>query len=328
MQSRRPRLPSGIRRRLCAAVALAAILVSCSARLDSSGTTEPRTPLEAAIGATVDPAERAVSIRDEMARRADAVAHCMREQGFEYVAWVPSEISIIDTESALPTQEYVARYGYGISTRPDLYRQKLDQPEDPNAAIQASLSPDEAAAYQLALTGIDPTNLGESPMVVEAAGCIAEADRAVTPNDAASPEDLDTYYTLKNQMEERIAADPQVLSAIDAWRSCMAADGYTFTEPSDAQDAVYAEWKRLVPDPAPEIATPQDASILTKAQFAEYTDASLFDQLVAFELRLAGLDYQCQAQYRSTVGDVRERVEKEFVAANADLISRISASMR
>lgn len=308
-------------------VGLASACSSSSDTLPPETSLEGRTPLQAQLGLITDPLEYAVSVRDELTTRADLVAECMREQGFEYVAWVAPDFAIVDTEAALAADEYVHTYGYGISTRPELYSQILDYPVDPNIEIQQRLTPEESAAYQRALDG-SVASESNAYELFEPGGCMKEAEDAVTPADAAPNEALDQYFTAKSALEDRIAADQRVLSAIAEWQTCMSGRGYSFADPPAAVNSVYQRWAELITDPAPEIATPQMASVLSRGELSAFADPALFDQLVAYEIRVASDDFECQADYREVESEVRNALETEFVKNNRELLETVKPSLR
>lgn len=308
-------------------------IVFASACSSPSGASSPdtslegRSPLQAQLGLITDPVEYAVSVRDELTARADLVAECMRSQGFEYVAWVAPDFAIVDTEATLPAEDYVHKYGYGISTRPDLYSQVLDYPADPNIEIQQHLTSEESAAYMRALDG-SVASEDNAFEVLEPGGCMKEAEDAVTPANAAPPEALDRYFTAKSALEDRIAADQRVVNAVEGWQTCMSGRGYSFTDPPDAINSVYERWAELVPNPDPAIATPQMASVLSRSELSAYVDPSFFDQLVAYEMRVAGDDFACQADYREVESEVRNELETEFVKNNRELLETVKPSLR
>ncbi len=242
--------------------------------------------------------------------------------------WVPPDAGASDAGGGLPTGEYIDLYGYGISTDPDTYRQTILAQQDPNMVIAQALSHEALAEYERALTGIDPAAIGDEPTVIEDGGCMKEASDALIPNDAIPTELIDEYYTLKNQLETQIVEDPRMRQALANWRECMADHNYSFQDPGETRDSVYAKWAELVPDPAPEIATPQDASNLERTELAKFVDPDLLDQLIAYELDLARIDYECQTEYRQVETDVRLELETRFIENNADLIQRISHAIR
>ncbi len=285
------------------------------------------TPLQVHLGLIADPVEYAVSVREEFTIRAEVVAECMRRQGFEYVAWVPPMFAIVDTEASLTAEEYVAKYGYGISTRPDLVARTAEYPVDPNIAIAERLSLEEGAAYQRALHGVDVSG-GESFEIIEIGGCMKEAEEAVTPMNAAPAEALNEYFAAKNALDERVASDPRVVDAVADWQPCMADRGYTFSDPPAAVNSVYEYWAELLPSPDPAIATPQMASVLDREALSGHVDPAVLDRLVAYELRVSGDDFVCQAAYREAETEARVGLERGFVEKHRDLLDLIQPSLR
>ena len=114
-----------------------------------------------------DPEKMSAVEREQTKRQQQSIVECMRAEGFEYIAFVdPMMVGVYsyDEWGGLNRQEFVQKWGYGISTTygPDGetlddapgYSDNADEsPTDPNEAIVEKLSPDETTAYQAALYG-------------------------------------------------------------------------------------------------------------------------------------------------------------------------------
>lgn len=78
----------------------------------------------------------------------------MALEGFDYVAFVPDGAPLVarSNEGLLSEREWVSRYGYGLSLRPET----RDAPDiDPNFAILESLPQAEREKYSIALLGAE-----------------------------------------------------------------------------------------------------------------------------------------------------------------------------
>lgn len=157
--------------------------------------------------------------------RAEAVATCMHDRGFDYVAWDPQRslvrsLTIVDGGS----DRRVSRYGFGISTGwldqrsvgPDLVGRAPSPPApgdevDPNDEISGALGRSELARYQTALYG----NTGRPG----SGGCIDEGEaRYRNPKLLVVSEFGDEL----DEMEDRIRSDPRMVEAEQKIEDCPA----------------------------------------------------------------------------------------------------------
>ena len=151
--------------RVPALAALVLLLASCQ-RGDSQDRGRPGEPstteASAAVRATTlsdllgiggSKTDLARQVRETDRTRQELIAECMRKQGFRYVVYVTAG-QIVST-TGLPTdlteEEFRRQHGYGIATgfEASLTRAprnvQPDEGRDPNAVIQAQLSPTERA---------------------------------------------------------------------------------------------------------------------------------------------------------------------------------------
>jgi len=128
----------------------------------------------------------------------DAVEDCMRELGFEYVAFFD------------PAEDPAA-----VAAYPEL----IDRPplEDPNDQIRAGMSELDREAYDKALWGtssFDPTGGGCMAGSFEDAYGFSFLD--IIPDDFAIAE-----------FDLAVESDPRMIEAENSWRQCMALAGYS-----------------------------------------------------------------------------------------------------
>jgi len=129
--------------------------------------------------------------------REEAIEDCMRERGFEYVAFFD------------PAEDPAAVEAY-----PELADRPLQ--EDPNDVILSGMTAAERAAYDEALWGasaFDPSGGGCLAASIEAAYGFNILD--VLP-DAST----------KAEFELAVEADPAMIAAEDEWKECMQLQGF------------------------------------------------------------------------------------------------------
>lgn len=161
------------------------------------------------------------------------IASCMREQGFAYVALdaatVKEAMATDKSAPGLSSEEYVAKFGLGITTQ---FEKPLivfgAGPE--NNAYLAGLAPADQVAFRRSLWG-------ESPEMNHARA-IEEEDFATTggcTHQAAeqtySADELSGSYV--NPADRRVAQDPRMTKALAEWSACMRAGGFDYATPDD-----------------------------------------------------------------------------------------------
>lgn len=129
-----------------------------------------------------------------------AISECMAEAGFEYAPSLPADW-IMERAVALD----VAAGGNGMVN--------VDTPADPNRALVAQLSPDQATAYQAAYWGNET-----------APGCYHttyEAVFGVNPT-----EELQRLALVADQVDAALAQNPAMTKALADYRACMQVAGF------------------------------------------------------------------------------------------------------
>jgi hypothetical protein len=246
-------------------VLLVPVLAATACGSDGDGTDASETapsPIAEFLGEEAGPPDDETfrqEILDEEQARQEAIAACMQEEGFDYVAYVPDGDAFFgagDGDVAWGSEEWVARYGFGITTL--WFTQEEVGPgltgsddsgfdelmaEDPNQQIFEGLSESEQDAYQVALYGdlgqqgvVDQTMDDEEAeaqreeIALEPAGCQGEAFA-----DSAS---FDFYRDFGDELEElyqRVESDPRIIEAMQDVSECVAGQGLEFTSMDDVR---------------------------------------------------------------------------------------------
>ena len=169
-----------------------------------------------ALGAcTAAPAEPDRTYADSSFAHEQLIATCMAERGFEYIVAMPADATadIARQEAVLAGEDGEAAYQEAVAAAPD----------DPNDALVAALPEDGQAVWVDALYGTDTT-----------VGCYD-----LTYSEAWGTD----YEQITREMEEfnaLVAAEPDVIAAVDAYAACMGAAGYSVPHPDGVEDAITA----------------------------------------------------------------------------------------
>lgn len=220
------------------------------------------------------------------------VADCMRAIGFSYI---PNLEEPSSPDSSLPPREWVAKYGFGATTR-------LEGPElvvpDPNLEFMNNLAPTERENYRTALFGSPTTS-----------GCRQNAETAViAPRDKA----IQAIQAPLSEFTSEQSDHPVVRRAETRWAECAAAAGL----PTARRDAAGI---------AQQIFNSRLADL--KAPDGSYDSANLA-ALQAEERSLALRLFECDESYRAEVRPVTDqflaswidRHKPELIALRRQLI--------
>ena len=243
-----------------------------------SGSAGPDGSTDASGTARFGPEEFGLTL-DELAARIEQVegliGQCMTAAGFEYVPVdferVKAGMDADKTAPGLSDEEFVAQYGYGITTQFDKPGREIGLGEQ-NVAIYEALSPAEQAAY-------DHTLLGENrdatfALSVEAedfagtGGCTRQA-----VEQSFSPDELDANYF--NPGDAVLEQDPRVVAAMADWSDCVAADGFTYAHPDDVETDLQQRLDALTAGADPASLTGPAADALAELQGEELAVAAV-----------------------------------------------------
>ncbi|WP_454296453.1 hypothetical protein [Salana multivorans] len=280
------------------------MLAGCSSG-GASGVVDDDPETTAALTRTAGPLELALGYDDELgsveeqtadliadnARMEDAVAACMKEQGFEYWPSEPvlEDFSVDDgPEPGMP--EFAAQWGYGVWSFPDesygssgsvsgVFREAPEQTE-----YVEGLSDEARAEYEAALWGADGCR--------EVAADELDGEAPVDPARAEAEEYLWGLW-------ESSALDP-----VDAaWSECMRGEGYAFTRPRDARQSVMDDSDRYTVDGEP----------ITPWEMTEKIDE---------EIALAQADVGCQVStdYVRQSDRIMHELQQEYLDQHPELL--------
>lgn len=214
-----------------------------------------------------DPTAAEARFAQQDKARQDAIAACMKDQGFTYVPVATEASATSDGGLEYGTEAWVARYGFGISTLrwpqsavgPDLigYDDTASgfTGDDPNQDIVDGLTPPEQQAYYAALygqsssepppeaspttspgttaaiaaTGASPTTAGAPPTTTPALAPVGGCQgRAEGSIDDLSVKFYEQFQGELNTMYDQAQKDPRIVEADETVADCVATKGLAY----------------------------------------------------------------------------------------------------
>ncbi|MFJ4989157.1 hypothetical protein ACIP9H_35830 [Streptomyces sp. NPDC088732] len=232
----------------------------------------------------------------------NAVAACMKKQGFVYTPVAPEDpLASWDTDGAdyRLTEKYRQKYGFGIYAAfvypddPQAPGSKAAQNAStvsPNADYVATLTASQKTAYDKALGGPPDPKTGEKGW----SGCEGSANRQVYGY--ASPQERSNASAAQDQANaQALNGDPQLIALAQAYASCLSKDGIhvTTTQPTGIGDMVKFQAS---------MSTPPNARIGTVTPDGTPLDTMSKDEalpLLTKDIALALQDLKCGKEFRA-----------------------------
>jgi hypothetical protein len=315
-------------------VAAVCIVASCgddvdgrvAAVIDDDTTSSP---INALLGIDARNAEMV----DSEQRAQASIEQCMAAAGFRYIpVFIDPTGGIVSASAPAPDDrslEYVEQHGYGIADRVQAAVASNGTDEDPNEAIRNSLSPDEMALYDAAMSGITADEVtwdeeGQRPLdpvtgntIDQAAFVAASADGCLSlAYQGSGPASTGALELITSQaysdLQDRINADPEMLDLYSGWRSCMSDRGLRYQVSQQVIDHLDAR--------AQDIAHEAESD---HHDAAPEQTAELIAELRADEIELALADWTCSRELMERAPGIIRRYEVEFVREHEDLIIQI-----
>ena len=174
----------------------------------------------------------------------ELIARCMRDEGFQYIAvdydTVRQGMAADKRLPGLSEEEFVNRYGFGISTFYTGLPPQLSTDYSParaglgerNVQIFRALSPADQVAYNRALLGEDVNATLAVALEIEdlsrTGGCTRKAVEQVFKPDQLKP----SHY---NPQDALINKDPRMKAALGFWRREMKKAGFEYSHPDEIE---------------------------------------------------------------------------------------------
>lgn len=306
----------GPHRAALVATLCAALLAGCGGSGDPGGdeaTTTASRPASAQGGSVEDELGfTRQGIAGAQAKVENAIAACMKAEGFDYVPGDPVAVQAALTgKPNMSDEEFERTYGHGIAT---LYGKGSAQ-SDPNARIRAQLGDADRRAYDRTLNGAKPEQTFafavDNGDFSELAGCTKQAADAAFGGTRL----LTTLQRKLDELDESIVNDQRVVKAYARWRTCMRdATGEDFEDSEAVEDDIRERLEEIVGEVLAPGQVPSDASYDTAALTA----------LQRREVELTGHDLACEERFVADAEDtVREEKETRFRDENAELLRQV-----
>jgi len=225
------------------------------------------------------------------------IAECMADAGFEYIP-IDSETfrDAMDAQGTVPglsDEEFIAQYGYGITTLPPTSDFRFGEE---NQAIFDDLSSEDQVAYGRTLLGENTqatyVNMLEAEDFLPAGGCTETAIKEVYTEEQLSPSFFNPFDALVEQ-------DPRMIAAQQAWSECMADAGYDYEMQGDPEDEFVERLDAITGGADPKTLTGGDKEALTELQGEERA--------------IAKVDFDCAAEH---IDAVEQQVERDISGRN------------
>jgi hypothetical protein len=236
----------------------------------------------------------------------ELIARCMREQGFQYVAvdyeTVRAGMAADKRLPGLSEEEFVDRYGFGISTLYTGLPPQLSTDYNPariglgerNVQIFRALSPADQVAYNRALLGDNVTATLAVALEIEdlsrTGGCTRKA-----LSEVFKPDQLKASHY--NPQDALINKDPRMKAALSFWRREMKKAGFDYNHPDEIE-----------PDLRNRLNALTDGGKLLVAKMSPDQKAAL-RKLQDFERVVAVKSFKMQEE---VLAPVEERIQQEL----------------
>ena len=234
------------------------------------------------------------------------ISKCMREQGFQYVAadyrTVRKGMSADKKLPGLNEEEFISKYGYGVSTVYTGHPPQLATGYSPgkvglgerNIEIYKNLSPADQVAYNRALFGENTDATFAVGLEIEnfsrTGGCTRKAIEQVFESHQLKA----TYYNPKDAL---INNDPRMKGALRYYASQMRKAGFNYNHPDEVESDIR---ERLAALTSGGVITLEDMSPEQRVALKE---------LQTYELRVARKNFQLQEEI---FDPVEAKIEEEM----------------
>jgi hypothetical protein len=234
------------------------------------------------------------------------IAHCMREQGFQYVAadhnTVRAGMAADKKMPGLSEEEFVNRYGFGVTTLYTGLPPQLATGYSPakvgfgeqNVQIFQGLSPADQVAYNRALLGENRNaTLAvalETEDLSQTGGCTRKALEQAFKADQLKA----SHY---NPQDAMINKDPRMKAALAYWRREMKKAGFDYAHPDEIE-----------PDLRNRLNALSDGGKLLVAKMSPEQQAAL-RKLQDYERGVAAMSFRMQEE---VLAPVEERIQQEL----------------
>lgn len=293
---------------LLATILMTATLVAGCGGGDAKSSSATQGDIEDQIGFSQ------AGIVERQSRTEGEIRDCMKAQGFDYIPVDPvAQRAALTGKARMSDEEFTKQFGYGIST---MFGRGNEQ-SDPNDRIRKSLTTADRAAYDRALYGDTPgatfAEAVDTGHFDQLGGCTKQAAETVFGGTTV----LANLQKKLDALDERILEDQRMVRAVESWTSCMAQEGYRYTDPEEIDGDLQKRFETIVGVGVRAGATTAPSS------GTSYDRAALTD-LQREEVKIGNADLKCEKQEITPVeSKVRPQYEAEFRQQNRQLLSQV-----
>jgi hypothetical protein len=229
------------------------------------------------------------------------IAECMADAGFEYIAndfeTVRRAMKAGGTAPGLNDAEFLAEYGYGISTQPNKPIVILSLGEQ-NTRIREGLGPSDQEAYDRTLYGEDLGAVFANALEEEDFSRTGGCTRRAVQQEFTKKEMSSTYQNPSDQLTD---GDPRLVEAFKKFAACMKKAGFSYHDPSDVEADLLERYEAITAGGDP-------ASL-------EGRQAEELAELQAYEREVARVANDCEDEH---IDPVSEAVDREIFGQSGD----------
>ena len=225
------------------------------------------------------------------------VSTCMKQAGFDYIAWSPPS-TVADSDTDTPS---VDQYERDINQTPT--------PEDPNERIYDELPFDQQNLYFERLWGPETVDEGDTPSAdVDKYGCYNAAWPSLYSTD--SVEARWTLFDVSDEINQRIYAHSDYIAEEQVWIACMASNGFEISTARSLESFIQSRIAPAISPDSPDPITP--------------TEDIDFEALRTIERNIRSANDNCSDNLGPTVTTLRETIETEIFAETPALLDQIN----
>jgi hypothetical protein len=265
-----------------------------------------------------DPAAQQAQFEKQQRKTEEAIATCMRAEGFEYT---PAVQQATFSRSPQPKRgEEVAhkrKYGYNFAASMAQSSKPREPNENPNTLRLSKMTEGERNAYQKALYGFDVTKPQTEPSAMPD-GCQNKAFG--DQNELWKP--LQPKF---KALQRKTEADPDLVKLNASFASCMKKAGYPVSSDSDIYE------KLLGPRQQEIFSSSFGSSPETTVSGSQLSIPTIpqgkIDEFMKYELQVANADADCRPQKDvDKIRELRAKYERGFIEENKVLLEKLKAS--
>ncbi|MDT0427762.1 hypothetical protein [Streptomyces salyersiae] len=287
-------------RRLAAAVCLLPLLAACGTGADDGSESRSADGGKTSAGSSGQldvPADANADLKKQYLLE-NAVAACMKKQGFTYTPVAPEDPAAswaTDGADYALTKKYRQKYGFGVYAGivyPDVGASaRRDSNGTPNADYMDTLTPEQKTAYNEALGAPPDPKTGQKDWT----GCQGEADKKVYGS--ASAEERGTTSENRNRTNaQALNGDPKLVALAQSYASCLKKEGIsvTTTQPTGIGEMVRLQALGSAPAGAGGM-----AAVAEDGNTRESLSKEEALPLLTKDIELATRDLECGKEFRA-----------------------------